>query len=89
MQDTGSSTVDWTPTDLDIDANATTAAWFDASDTGSYTTSGSNITAVTDKKGNATVTVTGTPNVSNTLASKNVFTFSGSEDFTTDEFAQV
>ena len=91
MQDTGSSTVDWTPTDLDIDANATTAAWFDASDTGSYTLSGSNVTAVTDKKGNATVTVNGTPNVSNTLDSKNVWTFAAgsNEDFTTDEFAQV
>ena len=90
MQDTGSSTVDWTPTDLDIDANATTAAWFDASDTGSYTLSGSNVTAVTDKKGNATVTVTGTPDVNATLDSKNVWTFIGvGEDFTTDEFAQV
>ena len=89
MQDTGSSTVDWTPTDLDIDANATTAAWFDASDTGSYTTSGSNVTGVTDKKGNATVTVTGTPNISNTLDSKTVWTFTSGEDLTTDEFAQV
>ena len=91
MQDTGSSTTDWTPTDLDIDANATTAAWFDASDTSSYTLSGSNVTAVTDKKGNATVTVNGTPNVSNTLDGKNVWTFTAgsSEDFTTDEFAQV
>jgi len=91
MQDTGSSTTDWTPTDLNIDANATTAAWFDASDTGSYTTSGSNVTAVTDKKGNATVTVNGTPNVSNTLDGKNVWTFAAgsNEDFTTDEFAQV
>ena len=75
----------WSPaTDI------TTAIWFDASDTGSYTLSGSDVTAVTDKAGNATVTVNGTPNTSNTLDGKNVFTFSGSsEDFTTDEVAQA
>ena len=91
MQDTGSSTTDWSPTDPEISANATNAAWFDASDTSSYTLSGSNVTAVTDKKGNATVTVNGTPNVSNTLDGKNVWTFdsTNNEDFTTDEFAQV
>ena len=75
----------WSPA-----SDITAAAWFDASDTGSYTLSGSNVTAVTDKKGNATVTVNGTPNVSTTLDSKNTFTFSGvGEDFTTDEFAQA
>ena len=75
----------WSPA-----SSITAAAWFDASDTGSYTLSGSNVTAVTDKKGNATVTVNGTPNVSTTLDSKNTFTFSGvSEDFTTDEVAQA
>ena len=38
----------WSPaTDI------TTAVWFDASDTSSYTVSGSNVTAVTDKAGNA------------------------------------
>ena len=75
----------WSPA-----SDITAAAWFDASDTGSYTLSGSNVTAVTDKKGNATVTVNGTPNVSTTLDSKNTFTFSGvSEDFTTDEVAQA
>ena len=75
----------WSPA-----SSITAAAWFDASDTGSYTLSGSNVTAVTDKKGNATVTVNGTPNVSTTLDSKNTFTFSGvGEDFTTNEFAQA
>ena len=75
----------WSPA-----SDITAAAWFDASDTGSYTLSGSNVTAVTDKAGNATVTVNGTPNVSNTLNSYNVFAFSGSsEDFTTDEVAQA
>lgn len=80
-----------TPAAWDPSTDITSAIWFDASDTGSYTLSGSNVTAVTDKAGNATVTVGGTPNVSNTLDSKNVFTFaSGSlEDFTTNEVAQA
>ncbi len=85
MADTGDTSTAWSPTEV----SGSTAAWFDASDTSSYTLSGSNVTAVTDKKGNATVTVNGTPNVSNTLDSKNVFTFVPDEDFTTDEFAQV
>ena len=78
------SSAPWAPA-----SSITTAIWFDASDTGSYTLSGSNVTAVTDKAGNATVTVNGTPNVSTTLDSKNTFTFVPSEDFTTDEVAQA
>ena len=74
----------WSPA-----SDITAAAWFDASDTGSYTLSGSNVTAVTDKAGNATVTVNGTPNVSTTLNSKNTFTFVPIEDFTTNEFTQA
>ena len=70
-------------------SSITTAIWFDASDAGSYTLSGSDVTAVTDKAGNATVSITGTPTTGNTLDSKNVFTFSGSEDFTTDEVTQA
>ena len=78
------------PAAWDPSTDITSAIWFDASDTGSYTLSGSDVTAVTDKAGNATVTVNGTPNVSNTLDSKAVFSFSGSsEDFTTDEVAQA
>jgi hypothetical protein len=73
----------------DPGTDITAAIWFDASDTGSYTLSGSNVTAVTDKAGNATVTITGTPNVSTTLDSKNTFTFVPDEDFTTDEVAQA
>lgn len=90
MQDTGNTTTDWSPTDVEI-TTATNAAWFDASDTSSYTLSGLNVTAVTDKAGNATVTVNGTPNVNATLDGKNVWVFdsSNNEDFTTDEFAQV
>ena len=78
------SSAPWNPS-----TDITAAIWFDASDTGSYTLSGSNVTAVTDKKGNATVTVNGTPNVSTTLDSKNTFTFVPDEDFTTDEVAQA
>ena len=74
----------WSPA-----SSITTAIWFDASDTGSYTLSGSNVTAVTDKAGNATVTVNGTPNVSTTLDSKNTFTFEAGRDFTTNEVAQA
>jgi len=73
----------------DPSTDITTAIWFDASDTGSYTLSGSNVTAVTDKAGNATITVNGTPNVSTTLDSKNTFSFVPDEDFTTDEVAQA
>ena len=77
-------TRDWNPSN-----NITAAIWLDASDTGSYTLSGSNVTAVTDKAGNATVTVTGTPNVTQSLDSKNVFQFTSGEDLTTNEFAQA
>ena len=73
----------------DPSTDITAAAWFDASDTSSYTLSGSNVTAVTDKAGNATVTVTGTPNVTQSLDSKNVFQFTSGEDLTTNEFAQA
>ena len=74
----------WSPA-----SSITAAIWFDASDTLSYSVSGSDVTAVTDKAGNATVTVNGTPNVSTTLDSKNTFTFVPNEDFTTDEVAQA
>ena len=75
----------WSPaTDI------TTAVWFDASDTSSYTVSGSNVTAVTDKAGNATITVNGTPNVSTTLNGLKTFSFSGSsEDFQPNEVLQA
>ena len=41
----------------------TPAFWIDASDTSSYTVSGTDMTAITDKAGNATITVGGTPRV--------------------------
>ena len=76
----------WSP---GIDINP--AIWIDASDTSSYSTSGSNVTAVTDKAGNATITVGGTPNTSTTLNSLKTFTFDSgnNEDLTTDEVLQA
>ena len=57
---------DWSPSN-----NLTPAFWIDASDTSSYTLSGSNVTAVTDKAGNATISVGGTPNINTSLNGKN------------------
>ena len=82
-------TVGTTAAAWDPSTDITTAIWFDGSDTSSYTTSGSNVTAVTDKAGNATVTVNGTPNVASGLDGKNVFTFVPDEDFITNEVAQA
>ena len=59
----------------DPSTDITTVAWIDASDTSSYTTSGSNLTAVTDKSGTYTMEINNTPTVSNTLNSLSVFTF--------------
>ena len=75
----------------DPSTDITTAIWLDASDTDSYTLSGSNVTAVTDKAGNATVTVNGTPNVSTTLNGYNTFTFdsSNNEDLKTTAVNQT
>ena len=76
----------WSP-GIDI----TPAIWIDASDTSSYSVSGSNVTAVTDKAGNATITVGGTPNTSTTLNSLKTFTFDSgnNEDLTTNEVLQA
>ena len=77
----------WSP-GIDI----STAVWFDASDTSSYSTSGTDVTAVTDKgDAGATITVGGTPNVFATLNSLPVFTFDAgdNEDFTTNEVHQA
>ena len=72
----------WDPTD-----SITTRFHIDASDTGSYTLSGSNVASVTDKSGNFTILVNGTPTrVTSGLNSLNVWDFSGStEDFTTSD----
>ena len=73
--------VTWSPA-VDI----TPAVWIDASDASSYTLSSSTVTAVTDKAGNYSFTVSGTPTVvSSALNSLPVFDFlaSSNEDFTT------
>lgn len=59
----------------------TTAAWIDASDTSSYSTSGSTITGVTDKSGNFTLSVGGTPTKITALNNLPVFDFSGNDEF--------
>ena len=73
-------TASWDPS-----TSITTAFWLDASDTGSYTLSFNNVTAITDKSSNfSTINVTGTPQrLSADLNSYNTIQFSGSEDFTT------
>ena len=79
------SSAPWAPA-----SSITTAIWLDASDTSSYTLSGSDVTAVTDKAGNATVTVNGTPKSWGTLNGMEFWRFeAGSEDFTTNEVAQA
>ena len=67
---------EWEPTDASV------VAWIDASDTTSYTTSGSTLTAVTDKAGTYTMSIGNTPTVvTNGLNSLNVFDFNGSGEY--------
>jgi hypothetical protein len=67
---------EWEPTDASV------VAWIDASDTSSYTTSGSTLTAVTDKAGTYTMSIGNTPTVvTNGLNSLNVFDFDGNNEF--------
>ena len=84
---TAYSSAAWDPS-----TSITPAIWLDASDASSYTTTFfSQVSTLTDKAGNATVTVSGTPRVTTTLNSYNTFSFASSsnDDFTTDEVAQV
>ena len=76
----------WDPSD-----SVTTSFHIDAADTSSYSLSGSNVSSITDKAGNFSITVNGTPNrVSSALNSLNVWDFSGSsEDFTTSDEQNV
>ena len=67
---------DWEPNDANV------VAWIDASDTSSYKTSGSTLTAVTDKAGTYTMSIGNTPTVvSGGLNSLNVFDFNGSGEY--------
>ena len=67
------------PDPWDPGTDITPALWLDASDTGSYTLSGSTLSTVTDKAGNFTVSINNTPTrVSSVLNSLNVWDFDGS-----------
>ena len=67
---------DWAPTDANV------VAWIDASDTSSYTRSGSTLTAVTDKAGTYTMSIGSTPTViTNSLNNLNVFDFNGAAEY--------
>ena len=67
---------DWEPNDANV------VAWIDASDTSSYTTSGSTLTAVTDKAGTYTMSIGNTPTVvTNSLNNLNVFDFNRSNEY--------
>ena len=70
----------WSPS-----TDITPALWLDASDTSNYSLSGSNLSSITDKAGNFTVTIDGTPTrVSNSLNSLNVWDFNGNESLVTN-----
>lgn len=61
-------------------SDITPAAWLDASDTSSYTLSSSTLNTVSDKAGNFTMSVDGTPTrITGDLNGLNVWDFSGSE----------
>lgn len=75
----------WDPTD-----SITTSFHVDASDTSSYSLSGSNLSSVTDKAGNFTISVDSTPTrVSSALNSLPVWDFNGSESLITSDEQNV
>ena len=71
------------PTELWLPSSqARLAAWIDASDTSSYTRSGSTLTGVTDKAGTYTMSIGSTPTVIiNNLNNLNVFDFNGANEY--------
>ena len=78
---TAYSSAAWDPS-----TSITTSIWLDASDTTSYTLSGSTVTAVTDKASNFSISVDGTPTrVTSGLNGLNVWDFSGSESLITSD----
>ena len=75
----------WDPTD-----SITTSFHVDASDTSSYSLSGSNLSSVTDKAGNFTISVDSTPTrVSSALNGLPVWDFNGSESLITSDEQNV
>jgi len=81
-----SSGTAWSPS-----TDITPVAWFDASDTENYTTSGTTLTSVTDKAGTYTMNIINNPTVvDNALNGYSVFDFNGSASLISDSFeAQV
>lgn len=70
------STTPWSPS-----TDITPVAWIDASDSTSYSRSGTSLTGVTDKAGTYTMTVNGNPVTNSTTQNGlNVFDFDGSSD---------
>ena len=66
----------------DPSTDITTVAWIDASDSSSYTRSGTQLTGVTDKSGTYTMSVGGTPVTnSTTLNGLNIFEFDGNGEY--------
>ena len=76
----------WSPA-----TSITPAIWLDASDTSSYTGFGGIVTDITDKAGNATVTVNGSPSTGVTLNSYQTFSFQSgfNQDFQTNAVNQT
>ena len=74
------SSTPWSPAN-----DITPALWLDASDTSNYSESLNELTSITDKAGNFTVTLDGTPTVvSSSLNSLNVWDFNGNESLITN-----
>ena len=74
---TGSASTPWSPS-----TDITTVAWIDASDSSTYTRSGTGLTSVTDKSGTYTITI-GSNVVTNSSTQNglNVFDFDGNGDY--------
>ena len=74
---TGSASTPWSPS-----TDITTVAWIDASDSSTYTRSGTGLTSVTDKSGTYTIDI-GSNVVTNSSTQNglNVFDFDGNGDY--------
>jgi hypothetical protein len=71
----------WSPSFIQV------VAWFDASDTESYTTSGATLTSITDKVGTYNMDIINSPTVvSGGLNGYNVFDFDGTSSLISDSF---
>ena len=68
------------PPPWDPSTDITAAAWVDASDTSSWS-GGTTLSSVTDKSGNYTLSVGGTPTTTTTLNGLKVFDFNGNDEY--------